>query len=45
MEYFKLDIDDQGFVTLCMDTPDKKVNVLSTPVMLELDGILTKLAS
>ena len=41
---FTLKVDSESFAELIMDVPDKPVNVLSTPVMMELDQRLTDIS-
>ena len=42
-KYFKLQISEDGIVRLAIDIPDKKVNILSTPIMQELADVLEEL--
>ncbi|MFW6205813.1 MAG: 3-hydroxyacyl-CoA dehydrogenase NAD-binding domain-containing protein, partial [Gemmatimonadota bacterium] len=38
-----LEVDGDGVAWLVFDNPDKKVNILSTPIMERLDGLITEL--
>lgn len=40
-----LEIDTQGIATLILDTPDKKVNLLTQPMMEELDHTIDRIAA
>lgn len=40
---FRLDVDDHGVARVVVDQPDASVNLLDTPTMEELDGLLGEL--
>jgi 3-hydroxyacyl-CoA dehydrogenase/enoyl-CoA hydratase/3-hydroxybutyryl-CoA epimerase len=42
-EHWKIETDDAGIAWLCLDKADASANVLSSAVIEELDGILSKL--
>ncbi len=45
MNNLRLEIDTRGIATLILDTPDKKVNLLTQPMMEELDHTLDRIAA